>query len=797
MNEFTEIIKNPTETIESSTEIEKTNEIEKIIETEGKIKEDCSIDEIKNNNCYGDITDEQIEQIYSYIKENLLNNENNNIIIKADNIIFQISSSEEQKYSDNPNISSIDLGQCETELKRKNNISESKSLIIFKTDIKSNDKSTTYVQYEIYNPETYHQLNLDICKDLTIDIYTPVSLDSTTSQLFSSLNDYGYNLFNQNDSFYNDICTPYTTQNGTDILLLDRKVDIYAQNGNKELCQDGCELQYYNETSKKAKCNCGIKPEENKLDLDKIFDFDKKEIEDNFLSTLSNSNFLVLKCFKLAFDTKNLFQNIGRIIMTILLLFIIILLILYCFTGNKQLTKYLKEIIKENFCKNNTKTNHKSNKSINEIKNNSLNKPSNKTLIFPLKNINNNQKDNKPEIKKSSKNLKKNIKNHSHRIQINSNNNLYNNHHNKEHTRNKKHQTHKINKKDSNESNENKSKNKHRISNKSKTIKHNIKKNIINDDISYPPKKKKIINHRKALMNGENSSTFQNIINSTYNEKIRKKNIQQNIIINNKIYNYKNSNESLIICKHKSSNHIANTAKNIIYNQKHYTDQELNSLEYEMALKIDKRTYFQYYWALLKKKHLILFTFLFQEDFNLISLKIVLFILSFSLYFTINGFFFSDDTMHKVYKDNGAFDILYQIPQILYSTIVSSVIKIILNQLSLSEKNILAIKHEKKREIAMDKSQKIKKCLRIKFILFFIISFLLMDFFWYFISTFCAVYVNTQKILIKDTLISFGLSMIYPIGLNLLPGIFRIPALRAKKKDKKCLYKTSCIIALI
>ena len=252
-----------------------------------------------------------------------------------------------------------------------------------------------------------------------------------------------------------------------------------------------------------------------------------------------------------------------------------------------------------------------------------------------------------------------------------------------------------------------------------------------------------------------------------------------------------------MIHKHKSENHPAIIENNNIKNQKHYTDQELNTLDYEMALKIDKRTYFQYYWALLKKKHLILFTFLIQEDFNLISLKIVLFVLSFSLYFTVNGFFFSDDTMHKVYKDNGSFNIILQIPQILYSSIVSSVIKTILSRLSLSEKNISEIKHEKKREIAMDKSQKIKKCLRIKFIIFFILSFLLMDFFWYFISTFCSVYVNTQKILIKDTLISFGLSMIYPIGLNLLPGIFRIPALRAKKKDKKCLYKTSCIIALI
>ena len=79
----------------------------------------------------------------------------------------------------------------------------------------------------------------------------------------------------------------------------------------------------------------------------------------------------------------------------------------------------------------------------------------------------------------------------------------------------------------------------------------------------------------------------------------------------------------------------------------------------------------------------------------------------------------------------------------------------------------------------------------------FIISILFMLFFWYFISGFCAVYKNTQLILIKDTLISFGLSMLYPFGLNLLPGMFRIPALRSEKKDKKCLYTAGSLLALI
>ena len=233
------------------------------------------------------------------------------------------------------------------------------------------------------------------------------------------------------------------------------------------------------------------------------------------------------------------------------------------------------------------------------------------------------------------------------------------------------------------------------------------------------------------------------------------------------------------------------------YKIKELNGQELNNLEYEIAIIVDKRTYFQYYFSLLKKKQLILFAFFPANDYNLIAVKISLLLLSFSLYFTINGFFFSDENMNKINKDKGEYDILFQIPQILYSTIISAIINVILKKLSLSEQQVLAIKLKKNYLLALKKSNQIKTFLKIKLYIFFILSFIFMIFFWYFISCFCAVYKNTQIILIKDTLISFTISMLYPFGLNIFPGCLRIPALRASKKDKKCLYKASGLISLI
>ena len=163
----------------------------------------------------------------------------------------------------------------------------------------------------------------------------------------------------------------------------------------------------------------------------------------------------------------------------------------------------------------------------------------------------------------------------------------------------------------------------------------------------------------------------------------------------------------------------------------------------------------------------------------------------------MNAVFFTDSTMHNIYVRKGAYNIFYQIPKLVYSTLVSAAINIILRLLSLTEQNILKLKDENNFNNALKKSKSTKSCICIKFIFFFILSIICLLIFWYFISCFCGVYKNTQIILIKDTLISFGMSMIYPFGLNLIPGLLRIPSLISKKKDKKCIYSLSKLIALI
>ena len=121
--------------------------------------------------------------------------------------------------------------------------------------------------------------------------------------------------------------------------------------------------------------------------------------------------------------------------------------------------------------------------------------------------------------------------------------------------------------------------------------------------------------------------------------------------------------------------------------------------------------------------------------------------------------------MHKIYVDKIKLNLAYQIPQILYSTIISTIINYIVNYFSLTEKDIIKIKRS---EDNNKTTSEILKCFKIKFILFFTFCYLFILLFWYFLSCFCAVYRNTQINLINDTLISFGLSLLYPFPLYII-----------------------------
>ena len=193
-----------------------------------------------------------------------------------------------------------------------------------------------------------------------------------------------------------------------------------------------------------------------------------------------------------------------------------------------------------------------------------------------------------------------------------------------------------------------------------------------------------------------------------------------------------------------------------------YIDEEINRFSYNLAIQYDKRTYCQYYISLLKTQHNLISALFNNDDYNCGIIKINLFLIGFAIEYTVNAFFYNDDTMHKIYESKGVFDLETQLPIAIYSTIISTILNYPLNLLAFSNDAIINFKQINEKLYIMNKARNLKNILMIKFIFYFIISFLLLIFFWYYISMFCVIYRNTQKHLLKDTLMSFGLSLLIP-----------------------------------
>ena len=153
----------------------------------------------------------------------------------------------------------------------------------------------------------------------------------------------------------------------------------------------------------------------------------------------------------------------------------------------------------------------------------------------------------------------------------------------------------------------------------------------------------------------------------------------------------------------------------------------------------------------------------------------------------MNIFFFVDSSMHKIYVDYGKYNIIGQIPQIVYSSIVSFIIETLIGFLSSTDNYIYDIRQLK--EYKPEILTKIIKCIKIKIIIFFIITFVFLSFYWYWISSFCAVYNNTQGIYFKDFFTSFGLDLAYPFIIQLPNTFLRKLILRKKTKIGSLLYK--------
>ena len=145
-------------------------------------------------------------------------------------------------------MTTIDLGECEYKIKDEYNIPKNKSLYILKIDVKQEGLKIPKIEYEVYYPlfgRELIKLNLTVCENSKIDLSIPVILSDSLDKINSS------------SDYYNDICYTYTSEDGTDISLSDRKKDFIKN--NLTVCEEDCDFSDYDYSNGKAICSCKVK----------------------------------------------------------------------------------------------------------------------------------------------------------------------------------------------------------------------------------------------------------------------------------------------------------------------------------------------------------------------------------------------------------------------------------------------------------------------------------------------------------------------------------------------------------
>ena len=683
-------------------------------------------------------------EIYQVIKKELISTFPANgepiVINGTDDYVFQVTTNLNELSTLNGtlingyNLSMIDLAECEDALKEANNIDDDSPLVLLKFEKITDVSIEKNIQYELYALNSTEKLDLSVCKDTPVDIYIPIELSSDTKKKYENLKSQGYDLFNKNSDFYTDICTPYESPDGTDVDLSTRNSEFY--NKTETSCQQNCQYGDYKSDTSYLKCVCSVVEED--IDTNQPEKFTGITFVSSFYDVLKNSNYKVVTCYKLVFRLINFKKNIGCIVTLVLFLFYLIFLIMYMIRG---ITPLKLDIAK--------------------LYDNSMTKKGGKVKIKSIEDdMNDSEKKNIKEKTKSKSflvgNKKVSVKGRNMRTSVQS-----------------------------------KKKKGVIINSKSKNLKSqpNVNYKDINK-LTNPPK-------RSALNEGNKFCVFKNENSISKNLKESNLNLNNRILIANNLFpgesNSKPKSKSILITKLKKQQ-----KKNKNSEEKYkYSNMELNEMEYLEAKQYDKRACTEVYWSILSREHLILFTFFSWDDYNLKIVKLSRFFFLVCTDMAMNVIFFTDENMHKVYVNYGKWDFIQNLQQSVYSLIISQIIQVFICYLTLTDKSVYQIKKnlfEKKNRNA--EIFNILKCIRIKLCIYYVYTFIFFLLYWYLITSFCAVYNNTQKIFMKDSLTSFLGGIIYPFPLYIFPALLRILSLKPKKMNLSCLYKFSDFIPI-
>ena len=605
------------------------------------------------------------------------------------------------------NSTHINFKQCENILRDIYKIGPERIITFLQLEMVDNKEKSivNQVEYQVYD-DNKTKLDLSICNDSNIQIFFALKENSLDIDIISFFKNKGIDIFNIKDSFFTDICQSFSDpKKQNDIVLEDRIKEIFQ---NFSVCND--------------------------IDID--------------------SNFGLIKCYKLVFSFKGKKGNIGFWIFAFLVGLHIPLLINICYKGFKPIKEFIiNEMEKHGYIKGMKNANDGKKKSINK-------KHSMKKNLEP------------PKKKKSKKRIKKNKKS---KIII-----------------------------------DNSSLNHIKLSDKE--IINDINSDLINsncEEINKENNKSSVLKNKKREIKKkkDNKKILINNVFLLKGSKRKKKQKKINVLttqISKNIDGPKTKDEKKIY----NFNLININLNNIKINNKNYTPPNsyiiLNNYTYKEAIEYDMRSICAIFYIFLLSKQAAFHAFLYRSPLESFPIRVCLLIFIISSDLALNAVFYLDDKISKKYKyakNLFLFTFNNNLTIILISTLIGFVIMTLFTNLSNSTNNIrniflaeeVKLKQDKKYKVSekrkkeiLEEIEKILNRHKIKVIVLMTIEILLMLFFWYYVTAFCHVYSSTQLSWLLDSFLSILSRFIFELLISLgFAKLYRI----AVESNVECIYK--------
>ena len=706
------------------------------------ITKKCLLSESEFNSLDNNLTDKEINKFAKDYSIEFQYTDNHVSIYKNNIYTITFYKNKECIFDLSLKIPEINFGECYTKVKNNHKINDTLVIAI----ITKNLDEISYpkmISYSMYDPYTGNKLESnEICDNEPLvveeNLFTKLNNTNTDMESLKFLTDQNIDVFNLLSAFYTDICYDFDPPiEGKDIPLKDR-IKLYFP--NITLCEEGCKIKGVDLETLKAKCECKLNDliNSNFFGNNIILQSQLGQIE----ILISKTNIEVIKCYKNAVIYKYFITNVGAFIIITFLLIEIISTIIYYLKSKYLMRKYIFGLTDKYLTY------------LSISKNNNNNLSFNPNVSFYKKSLAKNSPPKKIENVENPSNVLKNGR-------------------------------------------------RKRVKAKTRFKKYSSPIMII-DNIDDNDKEKKKYNRRVT----ENKKKFKNLIHKNTSKNISNETLSIKVPNLNLNSSYKHSSDEMFNSKDQLNKHIisnrnlkkdlmVSNLNEIVIDVEEYLKTEPDDMDYDDAIKKDKRKFCEIFLEKLKNDQISLNTFYAKEPLKPRPIKIILFILYIVLYLFINGLFFSQDYISKIFETekDDAFKLIDRfMERFLEITIAGIVLIYIIDFFFIEEKKIKKVFKREKENIIILKYEIFRIISNIinRYNCFIIVTFVITSFILYYTLCFNSVYPSMKGEWIKTSLIIIISMQVLSFLECFLETLIRFLSFRCKSEK---LYKISFLLA--